>query len=267
MTTHPRELLDIVNEDNEVIGQADRQEIHDKKLLHRAVHLILTTGDGLFLLQQRADSRPTHPGRWDSSVSGHVHADGTFDQTVVRESREEIGYAPEDPVPLLLIEGSEETDFEWVQFYTERVLVDPHLHADPLEVKELRWWKEKDLLEALIQNPESFTPVFRALFFLWRQTGFLVPEKQKAEWYSVDTGNANQLQVRRALLESAGLEAQVEQDQHWLAPQGGRAVFGGRREARHTVLSVPRRILPDAVALLYLSRPADDDGFDDSGIL
>lgn len=259
MPNHPRELLDVVNEENEVVAQADRQEIHDQHLLHRSVHLILTTGQGFFLLQQRSDSCATYPGRWDSSASGHVQAGGTFDETVVREAKEEIGYTAQDAVPVLLIEGSAETDYEWVQFHTERVTERPNLQADPAEVKDLRWWAEKDLVEELVRRPEAFSPLFRVLFFLWRETGFLIPEKQKGPWYSIATGNHNQLQVRRGLLEAAGLEAQVEADQHWLAPQGGRTFFATRREPHHTVLCVRRPWLPDAIALLYLSRPADDN--------
>jgi isopentenyl-diphosphate Delta-isomerase len=263
MHKHPHEQLDIVNEDNEVTGQASRQEIHDKHLLHRAVHLILTTGEGYFLLQQRADCRPTYPGRWDSSASGHVLAGDTFDESVEREAREELSYPPSDPAPVLLIEGTAETDYEWVQFHTERVTTRPQLQADPSEVKDLRWWAEQELVEELVRDPEQFTPMFRVLFFLWRETGFLIPEKQKGNWYSLATGNFNQLQVRRGLLEAAGIEAHVEADQHWLAPRGGRSLFGGRREPHQTTLCVQRPHLSDAIALLYLSRPSDDEVFDE----
>lgn len=261
MSNHPDERLDVVDQDNVVIGQADRQEVHNKHLLHRAVHLILTTGEGHFLLQQRANSAPTFPGRWDSSASGHVIAGDSFDQTVQREAKEEIGYNAKDPAPVFLIEGSAETDYEWVQFYTERVEERPSFRADPAELKDLRWWSEEELVEGLVNRPDHFTPVFTILFFLWRKIGFLVPEEQKGGWYSIDVGNAHRLQVRRALLEGAGLKARVEEDQHWLAPHGGRTLFGGRREARNTALCVPRESLPDAIALLYLSRPADEESF------
>jgi isopentenyldiphosphate isomerase len=263
MPKHPHEQLDIVDQDNEVTGQADRQEIHDQHLLHRAVHLILTTGEGYFLLQQRADSRPTYPGRWDSSASGHVLAGATFEQSVEREAQEELAYNTTDPAPVLLIEGSPETDYEWVQFHTEQVTERPQLQADPSEVKDLRWWAEQDLVEELIRNPDHFTPLFRVIFFLWRETGFLIPEKQKGNWYSIAFGNFNQLQVRRGLLEAAGIEAHVEADQHWLAPRGGRPFFGGRRDPHLTSLCVQRPCLSDAIALLYLSRPTDDEVFNE----
>lgn len=259
MPKHPDECLDVVDENNVVVEKATRQEVHDRNLLHRAVHLLLTSGKGHFLLQQRSDSAPSYPGRWDSSASGHVTAGHTFDETVEREAQEEIGYKPNDAAPVLLIEGSPETDYEWVQFYTERVEERPRLRGDPLALKDLRWWSENELVAELVGRPDQFTPLFRILFSLWRKTGFLVPEEQKGGWYSVDVGNAHLLQVRRAFLEAAGLRARVEEDQHWLAPHGGRAVFGGRREARHTALCVPRESLPDAIALLYLSRPADDE--------
>lgn len=260
MPAHPAELLDVVDENNVVIDQVGRQEVHDRNLLHRAIHLILTTDDGHFLLQQRSDSAPTYPGRWDSSVSGHVKAGETFDETVVQEAQEEIGYKTNKPPPVLLIEGSPDTDYEWVQFYAERVETPPSLRPNSADIKTVRWWSKEELGEALVKCPEQFTPVLSIVFFLWRQSQFLVPEEQRDEWYHVDMGNANRLQVGRGLLEAAGFRARVEEDEHWLAPHGGRSFFGSRRDARHTVLCVPREALPEAIALLYLSQPADDEG-------
>lgn len=258
MSGHPEEMLDVVDEHNRVLRQAPRQEIHDHHLLHRAVHLIIRTDDNYFLLQRRSDTAPTFPGRWDSSAAGHVLAGASFGETVRKEAQEEIGYTIGDPAPVLLLEATPETDFEWVQFYAERVQERPHFHPDSDALNELRWWPENELTDAVAETPDHFTPVFATLFSLWKQTGYLVPEKQKGGWYDVALDTAHRLQVRRALLESAGLRARVEDDQHWLAPQGGRSLFGGRRDARQTTLCVPRESVPDAVALLYHSRPADD---------
>jgi isopentenyldiphosphate isomerase len=40
------EIFDVVNERDEVVGQAPRSEVHAKKLLHRAVHVLVFNARG-----------------------------------------------------------------------------------------------------------------------------------------------------------------------------------------------------------------------------
>lgn len=256
--THPDELLDVVDEHNRVVRQASRQEVHEKGWLHRSAHLILVSPNHHFLLQQRAHSRPTHPDKWDSSAAGHVAAGDSFDETMAREAREEIGFSA-TPIPLLLIEGSPETDFEWIQFYVQEVTAPPKLQPDADEVADLRWWGKEELTAALVNQPELFTPAFSILFFLWRQTNFLVPTRQQDGWYLISHDEPDRGQVQRALLESAGLRARVSGDYGWVDPRGGQPLFGGRNQRRTEGLRVPLEELPEAVALLYLSEPVEED--------
>jgi len=53
MTTDPLdELLDVVDEDNCIIGQATRGEIHKQHLRHRACHIIVFDHSGRVLVQR-----------------------------------------------------------------------------------------------------------------------------------------------------------------------------------------------------------------------
>ncbi len=253
-------MLDVVNEHNQVIGQATRQEIHENRWLHRAVHLLLVSPNRHFLLQQRADSRPTYPGRWDTSAAGHVAAGESCDATIIREAREEIGYNISSPTPpLLVLDGSPETDYEWVHFYAQELESRPNLRADPDEVKDLRWWPEDELLQSLVHTPDLFTPAFRILFFLWRQTGFLVPIPQPDGWYLIVQEASERAEVQRGFLESAGLPARVNGKDHWADPNGGRSFFDRRRILSRQGLCVPPETLAESVALLFLSEPLEEE--------
>lgn len=258
MGSHPDERLDVVDDENLVVGQATRQEVHDQGYLHRSAHLVLVSPNRHFLLQQRAESRPTHPGRWDASAAGHVLAGSDFGETVLREAREEIGFNAEGAVPLLLLEGSPETEYEWVQFYVEEVTTEPKLSLDSSEVKQLRWWPEDELVRTLVEQPNLFTPVFPILFFLWRQTEFLIPTRQQDGWYAISHADTDRLHVQRALLESAGLRARAGGDFSWIDPREGRPLFSSHRKAPNAGLRVPLEDLPEAVALLYLSQPMEE---------
>ncbi|MEI9962834.1 MAG: NUDIX domain-containing protein [Limisphaerales bacterium] len=66
------EIFDIVNERDEVIGQAPRKEVHATGLWHRAIHVLVFNARGEVFLQKRSMLKDTAKGKWDSSSSGHV---------------------------------------------------------------------------------------------------------------------------------------------------------------------------------------------------
>jgi ADP-ribose pyrophosphatase YjhB (NUDIX family) len=85
------EIFDIVNERDEVVGQAPRSEVHRTGLRHRAVHVLVFNARGEVFLQKRSMLKDTAKGKWDSSASGHVDSGEDYDPCAVRELREEIG--------------------------------------------------------------------------------------------------------------------------------------------------------------------------------
>lgn len=259
MGRHPHELLDVVDDHDNVVGVATRQEIHDQGLQHRAIHLLIATENNEFLLQKRAMDRPTYPGRWDSSASGHVVSGATYEEALRREAEEELGLENLLPIaPALQIEPMRETGYEWIRFFAMRVTHAPKVKPQATEIEEFRWWKEEELLHALVNHEDLFTPSFRILFFLWRETRFMAPEIQIDGWYAIDWGQYDPLQVRRAMLESAGFNARVIEDRHWLPIDAEGGFFGGRHPTTSR-LTVPKSEVPDAVALLYLSKPEDGE--------
>ena len=91
-------------------------------------------GSGRVLLQMRSMGKDRFPGRWDSSVSGHVDSGEGYDQCIVREAMEEIGIRLEStPERLFKIDACEETDqeFTWVyRTYSEGPFT-PNEEGDP----------------------------------------------------------------------------------------------------------------------------------------
>ena len=85
------ERFAVVNEDDEVIGDAPRTEVHANNLLHRAVHILLFNGAGELFLQKRSHLKDRHPDVWDSSAAGHVDAGEEYDEAAKRELQEELG--------------------------------------------------------------------------------------------------------------------------------------------------------------------------------
>lgn len=94
-----KEILDIVDKYDNVIGQMSRDEVHSSQdNIHREINLIIFDKDTKeVLLAQRSLSKKKSPGIWDATVSGHVLAGEKPEDTAVRELKEELGLE-EDPV-------------------------------------------------------------------------------------------------------------------------------------------------------------------------
>lgn len=85
------EILDVINENDEVIGQAERDEVHSKGLLCRLVYVCFYTTDGKVILQKRSTSKKNDPGKLTTTVSGHVGSGQNYLDAAVRETSEETG--------------------------------------------------------------------------------------------------------------------------------------------------------------------------------
>lgn len=90
--TYPMsEILDIINENDEVIGQAERDKVHRDGLLCRLVYVCFYTPDGNVILQKRSTTKKNDPGKLTTTVSGHVGSGQNYLEAAVRETLEETG--------------------------------------------------------------------------------------------------------------------------------------------------------------------------------
>ncbi len=86
------EILDIVDQNNVVLGSTTKDEIYDKKILHRIVHILVLHPDKpAIYLQKRAATKSFLPNYYCTSAGGHVHSGETHQQAAERELKEEIG--------------------------------------------------------------------------------------------------------------------------------------------------------------------------------
>src|SRR5580692_1914163 len=130
----PEEIFDVVNERDEVIGQAPRKEVHARGLWHRAIHVLVFNSRGEVFLQKRSLTKDTAAGKWDSSSSGHLDTGEDYDACAVRELREEIGLRLDAPPQRLFkVDACRETDAEFVWVYRCESEGPFQLHPDEIE--------------------------------------------------------------------------------------------------------------------------------------
>jgi len=149
----PDEMLEVVDAAGQPIGRAPRSECHgNPELAHRAVHVLVHDRHGRFYLQKRSTRKRIQPGKWDSSVGGHVDPGESYEQAAQRELAEELG------VRLDTIGGlgalRHRHDYIWRSpVETEHIRTFQLEHDGPFrlqqeEIDEGRFWTEQQLRAA-----------------------------------------------------------------------------------------------------------------------
>lgn len=84
-------ILNIVNDNDEIIGPASRAKIHELGLLHREVNIYFITPNNEIIFQHRSSNKDTYPNLLDASVGGHVEIGDSYEATAIKEIFEEAG--------------------------------------------------------------------------------------------------------------------------------------------------------------------------------
>ena len=151
------EYFPLVTENGEVIGKATRQECHSGTfLLHPVVHLHVFNSQGELFLQKRALDKDIQPGKWDTSVGGHVDFGEEIREALFREVREELGIENFEPKFISRYKYVSNIEAELIHSYY--IIYDGEFQIDPIEISEGRFWEITEI-EAFIGNG-IFTPNF-----------------------------------------------------------------------------------------------------------
>lgn len=88
---NPLEMLEVIDENDSVIGLETRGKIHADGLLHREIHIWFMTPQGEIVFQHRAKDKDTYPDKLDATVGGHVEPNMSYEETAIKECKEETG--------------------------------------------------------------------------------------------------------------------------------------------------------------------------------
>lgn len=161
MKDNSLERFPIVDEEGRVIGAATRGECHSaSKLLHPVVHLHVFNSKGEVYLQRRPDWKDIQPGKWDTSVGGHIDYGEEPEQALIREVREELGITEFTPERVGKYVFESEREKELV--YVHRTTYDGPVEPSTEELDGGRFWTIDEIHEAI--GKEVLTPNFESEF-------------------------------------------------------------------------------------------------------
>jgi isopentenyldiphosphate isomerase/intracellular septation protein A len=160
------EWVPLVDEQGRITGQAPRSQVHNgSKLLHPVVHLHVINRSKAILLQKRPMSKLIQPGKWDTSVGGHISAGETLEQALKKEAFEEIGLVDFSAKMQKVYKWESNVEAELVYMFTTFDYKNFKVHSD--EVEEVRFWT-KNQIENNLGNG-TFTPSFELEFGLLKE--------------------------------------------------------------------------------------------------
>jgi len=165
--TDLKELLQVVDENDNPIGAETKDVIWREGLWHRVARVLVFNEVGDMLVQQRGD-KPLFPFRWAESAGGHVGAGDSYEETAAREAEEEIGvtgldlrllgkfpasvvFEAEQPVGTIILNKFETT------YETTLTNADLEQFQQTAEVKAVEWWPVDRVISFTQNNPDQVT--------------------------------------------------------------------------------------------------------------
>ncbi len=85
------EWVDVVDDDDRVIGRATRADMRARNLSHRAVYVFVHNSRHELFVHRRTLTKDVYPGFCDVTVGGVVAAGEEYDAAAARELAEELG--------------------------------------------------------------------------------------------------------------------------------------------------------------------------------
>jgi len=154
------ELIDIVDQDNHVVGQELKSIAHQKGLLHRIIIAELIDSKGNWILVRQANDRQD-PGQFVSPVGGHIQAGESEVDALNRETLEEVGITNfeykrvgQSVFNRFVNQRQENHLFIVYEIYSDQI---PVLNHESVEYKK---FTKAELINAFRDNPENFGAAF-----------------------------------------------------------------------------------------------------------
>jgi len=166
-TDYSREILEVVDKDDHVIGTERRGVIHSGGLMHRSAQVLLFNSSGELFLQKRSMNKDEFPGLWDSSAAGHLAPGESYRQCALRELEEELGVRHAGELTRLFkFNASADTGYEHCTVF--KCTSDSPVVLQTEEVDEGKWLSPGEMDEWVGNRHAMLTPAIRRIWLKFR---------------------------------------------------------------------------------------------------
>lgn len=163
-----QELLDVVDQNDRVVGVKTRGEIHAQNLMHRSVHILVFNNNTELFIQKRSMSKDNDLGLWDSSAAGHVDSGEDYYRCAIRELGEELGIVVNASLEeLFRLPASPITGVEHCIVY--RCIYHGPLELQADEIDEGVWISLNEMDRRVSGKDSDLTRVLRYIWKRYRQ--------------------------------------------------------------------------------------------------
>lgn len=155
------EILDIVDDQDNVIGSATRDEIYKKLLPHRIVHILIFNDKNEMALQLRSKHVSFCPLYWCTAAVGHVQTGESYEEGALREYEEELGVASELHMIGKDIYEAPDKPKKFITVY--RAIFNGSFTKDERDVEKVEFFPVEKIRQ-MVKDGEKFHP--ESLFIL-----------------------------------------------------------------------------------------------------
>ncbi len=159
--------IQIVDENDQPVGSATKQEAWDKGLIHRCVRVVVENAAGQILLQHRTLTKDIFPNCWDTAAAGHVDAGEDYDAAVVHEIDEELGLKGLALTEMGTYRSDETIDGRRFNRFARVYRATSEETPTQFEVGKIdgwRWFTIQDIKELIKNHPDQVTDGLRQVF-------------------------------------------------------------------------------------------------------
>lgn len=164
----PDECLDLVDQNDAVIGQKKRSEIYAEHLSNfRVVNAFIINSKGELWIPRRTAHKKVFPLCLDMSVGGHVESGETYDETFKRETQEELNFDTDKYQVRLLGHLTPQKDGVSAFMNVYEIKMDETPDYNTEDFFEYLWLTPKALLERTIsgEKVKSDLPKLVKIFY------------------------------------------------------------------------------------------------------
>lgn len=163
------EILDVIDENDKVIGKMAHADINKKLLSHRIVHILIFDKKGNMLLQKRSAKKSFCPLHWSTAVGGHVQSGENYEEAALRECEEELGVKV--PIKFMFKTRYEDLRGFFMILGIFKAVYEGEFKLNEDEVESVNYFSRKQL-ESMLAEGELFHPELK--FLLETQLKFLL---------------------------------------------------------------------------------------------